>query len=838
MSKLFDEEELDINSGRRKPRSKVKVSGGNVKKNARRAKRKKRKRKRPLYMRVARKKRMWPPALFWPCYIFSALVHLLKRSIAVAIGISSIGAALIAFFAGMKAFPVVDGWWEDAGQAVQSSTSADFMINESTTVYDKDGNVLAVLREAADQEYIAYKNIPKNVINAFVAVEDRSFWENKGIDVKGIFRVIARSVLSRGEEVHGASTITQQLARNAYLTHEVSIERKVKEIFLALKLDGKYTKEQVMEFYVNDICYANGIYGIGGAAKAYFNKDVEGLTLSECAYLCAIPNSPSYYDPYIHPDRALERRDKILGDMLEEGYITQKEHDKALAQEIAIQKPVYEYNDYGTTYAVDCAVRYLMGQDGFAFRYEWDSMDDYQSYQDSYDEAYASEKHNLYTHGYKVYTSLDPALCETLQEQVDSQLSFNTETDEDTGIYSLQGAAAIVDNQTRKVVAIVGGRSQEDLDGVYSLNRAYQSYRQPGSSFKPLAVYTPALSDGFADASIVEDIDVTKAKEPGTDVQALTGKQMTLRSAVENSKNGVAWKIFDEITPRYGLGFVTAMHFAKIVPDDYYDAAALGGLTYGTTTVEMAGAYSTLANHGEHVDPTCIMSILDTYGEEVYEEPQPEGVYTDKAADDMVDILKGVLTRGTASKLGWSKASKVEAFAKTGTTNKSKDGWLCGATPYYSIAVWVGYDTPKEISSLYGSSYPASIWKGAMLAATEGMEAASFERNSDDESYRQDHEGTGYYSYLEGRDDNEVLSEGYTVADYRSDRVIGEKVAAAIGQMEKVSGMTEELQSLYSEGCSTVSTIYSRKYKAQMQAELDAAYTEAANRGQASPTAQ
>lgn len=305
---------------------------------------------------------------------------------------------------------------------------------------------------------------------------------------------------------------------------------------------------------------------------------------------------------------------------------------------------------------------------------------------------------------------------------------------------------------------------------------------------------------------------------------------MTLRRAVERSQNGVAWKLFDELTPSYALGFVTDMHFARIVPDDYYDAASLGGLTYGVTTVEMAEAYSTLVNHGDHVDATCIVFMKDSAGNEIYEEPSSREIYTDKAADDMVDILKGVLTSGTASSLRWSRSSDIEAFAKTGTTNDSKDGWFCGSTPYYSIAVWVGYDTPKTLSDLYGSSYPARIWKDSMLAATEGLEAAAFERNNEDVSYAESLKGTSYYDYLPGREDSEVLSSGYTVADYRTDRVTGEGVTEIIQKMSSISGVTPELQQLYADGCLIIESIYSVSYTAELQEALDTAYVEATNR--------
>jgi membrane peptidoglycan carboxypeptidase len=581
-----------------------------------------------------------------------------------------------------------------------------------------------------------------------------------------------------------------------------------------------------MEFYCNDICFANGIYGIQSAAHAYFNKDVQDLTTSEIAYLCAIPNRPEYYNPYNDSTRALERRDKILADMNELGYITDAELETALAETITIEKPEYVFNDYETTYAIDCAVKYLMRLDGFEFQYAFDTDEAYDTYHENYDYQYQIEKDKLYHGGYKIYTSLDTELYSDLQTILDDTLSFNTETDEETGVYALQGALTVVDNNTHKVVALVGGRSQEDNTYVYSLNRAYQSYRQPGSTFKPIAVYTPALQLGYTANSMLQNIDVKKAAEKGVNVQELTGTQMTMRSAVEQSQNGCAWQLFDKITPTYGMSFITNMRFSGLCKDDYYDSAALGGLTYGVTTAEMAAAYSTLANHGEYYENTCLVSILDDEGNELYIEEDGIQIYDEKAADDMVDILKGVLVRGTAAGLSWSSSSKTEAFCKTGTTNSSKDGWLCGATPYYSISVWVGFDTPRAMSSLYGSTYPGQIWKKSMLRCIEGLDTASFERaeyktNEGMDSSTQT--ATGYYSYLEGRDDNEVLSSGYTVGDYRADRVIGESVYAVIDEINACTDLTK-LEELRTKGYNIIDTIYSINFTSEMTANLETAY--------------
>ena len=660
------------------------------------------------------------------------VLKILARTLLVAF----ILAGILSIIVGVtKIYPLYVEYKQMAEHVVGESTPDTFRLQESSYIYDDDGDVIAKLSKDEDSYYLPYDEIPVEAIQAFVAVEDRTFWENSGIDLKGIFRVGLRFLYTEGEEVHGASTITQQLARNRFLTNEVSLERKAKEMLIAMELTDKYSKEQIMEFYINDISFANTYYGLEAASIGYFGKSSKELSLSQIAYLCAIPNSPTYYNPYRHPENALKRRDKILDDMLEMEYITQEEHDAAVEEEIVIQRPDYGFHNYETTYAVDCAVRYLMELDGFEFEYGFTGDKEYEQYSEQYDQAYAAARQELYIGGYDVYTSLDPEQQEYLQKAIDEGLSFDDETSSD-GVYALQGAATLIDNETGKVTAIVGGRSQET--DVYGLNRAYQSFRQPGSSIKPLIVYAPALENGYGSTTIVKDVNVDAAKAAGenADMSRLPGGTMTLRQAVERSRNGVAWSVYADITPEVGMASLTKMRFDNIVAGDYYMAACLGGFTHGVTSEEMAGAYAALANGGMYRNPTCIVSMKDKNGEEIFQDPQEERVYQENASLVMVDILTGVVTRGTASGMGWT--GDIEAAGKTGTTNNSRDGWFCGMTPYYTLTVWVGYDQPRTLSSLWGSTYPAQIWKNAMSHFVEGLPAASFEEPGPENPTKED----------------------------------------------------------------------------------------------------
>lgn len=625
------------------------------------------------------------------------------------------------------------GCMREAKDLVDSSTPDTFRLAQTSYIYSDDGTQLAALAESEDATYLGYEDIPADVVNAFVSVEDRTFWNNSGVDYKGILRVCVNYVKTKGQVAEGASTITQQLARGTFLSNEKTLSRKIKEIFIARQLTKKYTKEQIMEFYCNSCCFANGIYGVEDASQKYFGRSVSDLSLSETAYICAIPNRPEYYNPLKNSENAISRRNKILQDMYECDYITKDAGDAALAENITVAEVSDEedtFYNYEATYAINCAIRYLMKQDGFEFKSHFEDDADYDTYNAYYDEMYKQAKHKLYTGGYKVTTTMNLKAQKNLQKIFDKELAFNTKVDESTGIYQFQGAMTVIDNETGKVVAMIGGRSQDELQQTYSLNRGFQSFKQPGSSIKPLVIYTPALEEGYDANSTLTEIDVKAAKKSTSEkISKMSGQKMSLRYAVEDSKNGCAYSLYNIITPKVGLSYIENMNFSKIVQQDYTLSSGLGGLHHGTNTVEMANAYSTLENHGEYRQADCISSILDASGNEIYEEPESKTVYTRSASDQMTDILEGVLnsSAGTAKGLKWSSASDVAAAAKTGTTNDNNVVWFCGYTPYYTISVWVGYDYPKSVKGLWGNTYPAYIWKEAMLYMIDGKDEADFD---------------------------------------------------------------------------------------------------------------
>ena len=408
-----------------------------------------------------------------------------------------------------------------------------------------------------DVYYLTDNEIPYLVKAAIVSVEDKKFYSHDGVDYKAVFRALWALIKNKGEITQGGSTVTQQLAKNIFLTQEVTFERKLKEVFIARELEKTYTKDQILEFYINNIYFANGFYGIEAAAQGYFNKTAAELTLSEIAYLCAIPNNPSDYNPFIYPENTLDRRDRILDQMFENENIDLAMLNEALNEEIELNSVTNNKNNYVETYVRHCAITELMKQSGFDIKYSFDSDEEEEKYDSLYNELYKEYSSKLYTGGYRIYTSIDMDAQENLQNSIDERLEQYTETN-DEGIFKMQSSGVCIDNSSGYVVAIVGGRSQ-DYSG-YTLNRAFQSFRQPGSSIKPILVYTPIFEMGYTPDDTVVDEKIEDG--PQNAGGGYLG-EITIRQAVTYSTNTVAWKLFDILTPQRGIEFLNEMNFSK-----------------------------------------------------------------------------------------------------------------------------------------------------------------------------------------------------------------------------------------------------------------------------------
>ncbi len=619
-------------------------------------------------------------------------------------------------------------WKNEAKEVVEQSSKKTFRASETSTIYASNKTPVAKLRGDKDSIYLNFEDIPQEAIDCMIVTEDRDFYEHSGVSILSFGKAAVLYVKGKitGEGIsRGGSTITQQVAKNVFLSNEQTEERKIREIFIALELEDKYTKNEIMEFYLNTSCFANGHFGIEAASKAYFSKSVKELDVAEIAFLCAIPNRPTYYNPLENYDAANERKERILKQLLEEKKISAAEYSDAVYEKIVLDPAeAIKTQDYMTTYAIFCATKSLMRLQGFTFQTEFKTDQEKEKYDQEYKALYEECHSALYTGGYQIYTSLSASKQHKLQKAVNQTLSgFKSKTKD--GIFKLQGAATCIDNETGFVAAIVGGRKQKSITG-YTLNRGFQSYRQPGSSFKPLVVYTPQLERNYTPSTIVDDTYFEGG--PKNSDGTYSGK-IPLRTAVEKSKNVVAWRLFEELTPKVGLSYVLKMNFSEIVDSDYYPAASLGGLTNGASTVEMASGYAAIMNDGIYRDPTCIKKITDSSGNVIVDNrknQEQKQVYKKEAARNMTDILQGVMIRGTARGKG---LTNMPSAGKTGTTSDKKDGWFCGYTPYYTTAVWVGYDAPQTLSDLYGSTYPLTIWHDYMEDIHKDLERKEFKEN-------------------------------------------------------------------------------------------------------------
>lgn len=621
--------------------------------------------------------------------------------------------------------PVVT-MYKEATKDVAKSSKATFQAEQTSLVYDVDGNEIKKLKQEKDVSYLDYEDIPDAAKLAIISIEDKNFTTHHGIDIEGIARAGLSLILNRGNITMGGSTITQQLARNVFLGYEKTYSRKIKEMFIAVALEQKYTKQEILEFYLNNVYFANGYYGIESASEAYFNKEAKDLSISQIAFLCSIPNSPNRYDPYKHKDSTLKRRDRILKNMYEDGYISQSQYEKSLDEKITIMpKKETTTNDYAETYILKCATEALMKAQGFEIKTTFSSDSEKEKYDEEYDELYNTCKKSLYSAGYRIYTSIDMEKQKQLQDSVSSQLSMFTEKTDD-GVYKVQGAAVSIDNSTGKVSAIVGGR-EEDQEG-YGLNRAYQSFRQPGSAIKPLLVYTPALEKGYTPDSTLDDSRMT-----GSDVVSNAGYSysgaISLRRAVEKSSNVATYRLYEELGPRSCMKYLEALNFKGLDKKDYkYNSTCIGGFTNGTTVVEMAAGYATIANDGEYRTPDCIIKITDSKGNDIVpEDTSTKSVYSSSASRMMTSVLQSCVTESEGTAHVCQLDVDMPAACKTGTTNDYVDGWLCGYTPYYTTAVWVGMDKYKSVDNLKGNTYPASIWKNYMDKIHQGLERKEFE---------------------------------------------------------------------------------------------------------------
>ena len=608
-----------------------------------------------------------------------------------------------------------------------SFSVSDFTLDLSSTIYCEDPNTgqyveLAVVHGEVNRDWVDYKDMPIALSHAAVAIEDKRFYTHKGVDWYRTIAAFGNMFLGM-KDTFGGSTITQQMIKNVTHYDDVTIKRKFTEIFRALDYEKTNSKEDILELYLNTIYLGEGCYGVGSASYKYFGKDVSELTLAECASLIGITNNPSLYDPYINRERNLKRQQLILDEMYDQGFIeTEAEYRAAKNQNIEFREEELEQeNSQVYSWFVDTVIR--------------DVMNDLQE-KLGYSEQLAQL--TLYRGGLQIYTTLNPEI-QAKMDEVFTDLESLPQSYRDSS-QQLQAAMVIEDPYTGDIVALAGGTGDKADYGSLSGNHATLSMRPPGSSIKPLSVYSPALDLGMIQPYTVFD-DNKEGKLKGTNWYPNNDDYknngvMTVRNAVRRSVNTVAAQIVDKLTPavsfdylknRYGLTTLVeskTLADGRTISDIGYASMALGQLSYGATVRDMTAAYTAFSNKGIMTKGRTYTRILDSNGELLYENiPESRVAVSEVAAWQMQSMMRDVVRGGTGYE---ASIENMYTCGKTGSSSSWQDRWFCGFTPYYTSAIWVGYETPEH---LYFNGNPAcQIWKRVMAPIHEGLENREFER--------------------------------------------------------------------------------------------------------------
>lgn len=664
----------------------------------------------------------------------------------------------------------------------------------TTFVYADDGSteIERFVSSGSNRVYKSIDEIPKDLQHAFVAIEDERFYKHNGIDLQGIARAAVVGIARGGNFTEGASTLTQQLIKNNVFpnftkekTFYDKFQRKIQEQYLALQIEKKMDKSEIIESYLNTINLGQNCLGVQAASQRYFGKDVSDLTLSECAVIAGITQSPSTYDPITHPDNNKVRRNKVLKNMLEQDYINQKQYDEALADDVyaRIQTTnTASQADNTYSYFVDAlaqqVIQDLKDQLGYTDTQAYNAVysgglsiystqnqtmqqicdeeaNDDSNYPglkeygldyaltvtraDGSTENYGSNNIKNYvkeTYGKDqglLYSSEDAARAMVEEWKATIAREGDTYDERITITPQPQSSITIMDQKTGQVKAMVGGRGEKASS--LGLNRAYQgSKRQPGSTFKILAAYAPALDS--CDKTLATTIDdepyTLKSGQVLRNANKQYGGTTTLREGIKRSINVVAVKLSDEITQELGYEYCQKFGIStlvknktingKVFDDSTSQTLALGGITEGVYNYEMCAAYATIANGGEYNKPTLYSKVVDHDGNVLLDGTgESHTVIKDSTAYLLTSAMEDVVNSGTGTAC---QLPNMPVAGKTGTTTSNKDLWFCGFTPYYTCAVWGGYDDNKECD--YDTSFRFRLWKGIMSRIHENLEEKDF----------------------------------------------------------------------------------------------------------------
>ncbi len=574
--------------------------------------------------------------------------------------------------------------------------------NLPSYIYDKDGKLITSIY-VENRVPVQLEQIPLRVRNSFLAIEDVRFYDHGGLDIKRIIGAAIADVKA-GYAAQGASTITQQLAKIAFLNPEKSLKRKIQEASIAIQLERKYTKDQLFEMYLNRIYFGEGAYGIQSAAQVYFGKSVDSLSLQEAALLAGLPKAPNNYSPFKNPESARKRRNIVLAQMAENKFASASEAAAAQQAEIVLNGTKAKNIDkYPYPYFVDYVTDKLLEKYG---------------------------EHKVYKGGLKVFTTMDPVIQAAAEKALANNKNFPKTKPDKNGVAQPQAAVVVLDPQTGHIKALVGGR---DHSQKLQFNRATDATRQPGSAFKPVVAYGPAIENGESPASSVEDLPLKIGSKTFKNYDGAYHGIVTYRTAVTHSYNIPAVNILKDTGITKSINFVKKLGITTLVSskdnakrNDENLSIALGGLTQGVKPLELAGAFGTFANKGIYVQPVAITKVTDRNNvllDENHFKPQKKVAMNETTAFLVTDMMQSVVKGGTGTK---AALGKRPVAGKTGTTSDYKDAWFAGYTPELVGVVWMGHDNPTPMRGVTGGSYPAKIWKEVMSTALKDVPVKEF----------------------------------------------------------------------------------------------------------------
>ena len=569
----------------------------------------------------------------------------------------------------------------------------------TTTILDKDDNPVGNLHAGENRVPVDFDEISPNAVNALVAIEDQRFYTHNGVDPIRIGGAMIANIKAGGI-VQGGSTITQQLTGLVFLDRtEKSYTRKLKEAILSMEVEKEYSKDEIITHYLNRAYFGGGAYGIEAAAEYFFAKHASELTVPEAAMLAGCIQNPSKWSPIGFPENALKRRNLVLDQMAECEFITKEEAEQYKATEIQLSevRVTAKENNGATPY--QSFINHVIEEALVALELE------------DNDKA-------LYTGGYIIHTTMDPAVQRRMEEVFNNDANFPNA--------SIQAAMVVTDPETGEVRGIMGGRHQE---AARELNRATQSFRQPGSSFKPIAVYAPAFEAGYGPGTVVDDYPKDYSGHVFQNSNRTYSGLTTIRKGIVSSLNVVAVKTMEMTGIDECYKFAKKLGFSKMTDNDRNLSTALGGLTTGVSPLELAGAYGTFANNGVYIEPYAITKITDQNGKVLWEhDTKKEPVMSEQSAYLLTSCLTDAATSGTGSR---AKVNGHQTAGKTGTTSDNKDAWFAGYTKHYVGVVWIGYDTPKKLgNNAFGGTLSAPIFSKVMNTIHQGLPAENFKAPS------------------------------------------------------------------------------------------------------------